>query len=66
MDENPYKSPKETGYRELSGRESDYPPAPILPRTPWLRDRDAIFVVASIAFLAGVIVILVGLLSTLP
>jgi hypothetical protein len=65
MDENPYKSPRETGYRELREREPDHPPAPILPRTPWLKDRDAVFVAAAIAFLAGAVIILAGLLGTL-
>jgi hypothetical protein len=64
MDENPYKSPRETGYRELREQESDYPPASIVPRTPWLKDRDAVFVVAAIAFLAGAVIILLGLLGT--
>jgi hypothetical protein len=65
MDENPYRSPRETGYRELREQESDYPPAPIVPRTPWPKDRDAVFVVATIAFLSVAVIILLGLLGTL-
>ena len=69
MDENPYESPRETGYRERPEAKPRVPdpdyPAPIVPRAPWLKDRDAIVFAAAIVFLIGVAIILAELLGVL-